>query len=351
MDITNAKGDLVIKNGIVDMKDLSVTILGGQFVINGQYNTFTPQKPAFDFAMKIKRLSFKKSYNAFNTVQRMAPMAKNVDGMFSTDFKMSGPLDAELMPVYEKITGLGDLFIEDAKLKDLKVLRKITEATKLSQTDELRIKNTTIKGKIEDGKIIFEPFTVPSGSANITMGGSRSLDSILDMDVSIDMPSGQAGEAMKSALSKYGVGDMIGDRITIPLKITGNESNPKVKVLGGKSSGSKSTPKEVVGKKLKDEVDKNKAEQKAKILADAQVQADRLKAEGKIQGKRLKDEAYKQAKDLESKASTPWEKPAAKIAGDKIRKEGVSKENKIINEANSQADRVMTEARNKASKI
>ena len=350
MDITAVTGDLVIKEGIVDMSGLKMTILGGKFVMNGQYNTFNPQKPAFDFALKIDRLSFKKSYEAFNTVKRMAPIAKNVEGIFSTDFKMSGPLDIELMPVYDKINGAGDLFILNAKLKDLKLLKKITEATKLAQTDQLTIANTTIKGVIKDGKLIFEPFTTKSGAANITMGGSRSLDSILDLDVSIDMPAGQAGAAMKSALSKYGVGDMIGNRITIPLKVTGKESNPKIKVLGAKSSGN-TTPKEVVGKKVKAEVDKYKGEQKKKILADAQKQANKLKAEGITQGKKVKDEANKQAKALEANASKPWEKPAAKIASDRIRKEGVSQEKNVIKEANSQADKLMKEAQRKADAI
>lgn len=361
MDITNVKGDLKIKDGIVDMSGLKMTILEGNFVMDGEYNTFNPTKPEFDFAMKIDKLSFKQSYETFNTVRTMAPVAKNIDGIFSTDFKISGPLDNELMPVYAYLNGAGEFLVKDAKMKDLKLLSKITEATKLNKTDALTLKDVLVSAEIKDGKVTFKPFTTTSGGANITIGGSRSLDSIVDFDVKVDMPAGKAGEAMKSALSKYGVGDAIGDRIIIPLKITGKESNPKVKVLGAKSSGSKSV-KEVAGAKVKAEVDKAKAdakreadakkeEQKKKILADAKKQSDKVKAEGKVQGKKLKDEAYKQAKALEDKASKPWEKPAAKIAADKLRKEGDTNEKKVISEANKKADNLMKEAQKKADAI
>jgi hypothetical protein len=362
MNITEVAGELLIKDGIVDMSGLKMTILGGHFVMDGEYNTFNPLAPKFDFNMKIDRLSFKDSYETFNTVKKLAPVAENIEGAFSTDFKMSGPLDAELMPVYEKLSGIGDFFVENANVKDLALLEKITSATKMYKTDKLSIENTEIKAIIKDGKVIFEPFTTTSGESDFTIGGSRSLDSILDLDVKIDMPAGKAGDAMKGALAQYGLDGAIGDRITIPLKVTGKESSPKIDVLGAKSSGGNTSATAVVTETAKveidkakedakKEIDKQKEEEKKKILADAKKEADKLRAEGKYQAKQVKEEAYYQAKDLEKKASKPWEKPAAKIAADKIRKEGDSKEKQIIKEANQKADKMMSEAQKKADSI
>lgn len=353
MEIKAAEGELIIRDGIVDMSGLKMNILGGNFNIDGQFNTFNPLEPTFDFAMDIDKLSFKQSYETFNTVKKMAPIAKNIDGFFSTKMKFNGPLDGELMPVYEKLNGAADFFVKNAKMKDLKIVEKITEATKMYKTDQLKIENTLIETEVIDGKTHIKEFPATTGETNFKIKGNRSLDGIIDFDVLVDMPAGKA-QSLNSTLQQYGINDLVGDRLEIPLKITGEETNPKVAVLGMKQSGGsgKATPKAIAGNIVQSEaVQKEKEAQKKKILDDAKKQADKIKAEGKIQGKKAKDEYYWQAKDLEKKATKPWEKAGAKVAADKMRKEGDAKEKQIINEANKKADDIMKKAQQEANKI
>ncbi len=361
-DMTDASGKLVIKNGIVDMKNLKMVILGGNFVLNGQYNTSVPTKPTFDFTMDIDKLSFQDSYNAFSTVRSIAPIAKNIEGDFSTKLKVSGPIGLDLLPVLGQINGLGDFFVENAKVQGFGLLSRVAQVTNFSniggskaESNNLTLQNALLTAKIEDGKVIFKPFTSTSGKSNITIGGSRSLDGILDLDMSFDMPMGAIGNSAKNVLAGFGLNDVVGDRVTVPLKITGSENKPKIEILGAKSTGGQTTIKDAVVTKAKDEakveIDKVKEAEKAKILAEAQKQGDKLRMESYKVAKQIKDEANKQAQHLEDQAKNPWDKPFAKLAGDKVRAEGVKRANQVTAQANKKADLLMAEAHKKIDKL
>ncbi|MDB4835142.1 hypothetical protein OAH12_01000 [Cyclobacteriaceae bacterium] len=355
MEIKSAEGDLVIKDGIVAMSGLKMTILGGRFVMDGQYNTFDPYKPTFDFAMNIDKLSFQESYETFNTVKKLAPIAKNIEGTFSTDLKFNGPLDAELMPVYDQLSGFANFFVMNGKVKDLAVLEKITDKAKIYKTDQLTIENTRIKTRMEDGKTIIEPFDAKSGNTNFNIGGSRTLDGNLDLDVNIDMPAKQVGKAINGVLNAQGIGNVVGDRMKMDVKVTGPEDNPKINIKGVQNSEGETTVKDAAVGKAKEEVtakvDEQKEAQKKQILADAKKQADKVRAEAKVNGKKAKDEYYWQAADLEKKATNALKKVAAKKTADELRKKGDNQEKQIVNEGNKKADNIMKEAQAKADKI
>src|SRR5690606_14312310 len=73
LTLTNGKGQVVIRNGILDLNNLSFNTLGGQFVLNGNYNTQDITRPTFDFGIDISSLSVSQAFESFVTVQKLAP--------------------------------------------------------------------------------------------------------------------------------------------------------------------------------------------------------------------------------------------------------------------------------------
>src|SRR5690606_15968602 len=55
--ITDASGDIVVKDGIANLSGLKFNMLGGAFVVNGAYNTKDIDHPKYDFALKIQNMS------------------------------------------------------------------------------------------------------------------------------------------------------------------------------------------------------------------------------------------------------------------------------------------------------
>ncbi|MDZ7648735.1 MAG: AsmA-like C-terminal region-containing protein [Cytophagales bacterium] len=88
--ITNALGDVTVKDGIANLSGIRFNMLGGSFTVNGTYNTQTLEHPLYDMALKIESLSIQQAASSFSIVQTYAPIAGLVNGSFGTDFQISG---------------------------------------------------------------------------------------------------------------------------------------------------------------------------------------------------------------------------------------------------------------------
>jgi hypothetical protein len=52
--MTNAIGDITVKDGIANLKDIKFDMLGGGFAVNGTYNPVDINHPKYDFGLKIE---------------------------------------------------------------------------------------------------------------------------------------------------------------------------------------------------------------------------------------------------------------------------------------------------------
>ena len=74
MNITNAKGILKIADGIMSFKDLGFQAFGGDLLMNGQYNTSDPQKPAVNLDLAINNVIFKEITKQVETLKKFVPI-------------------------------------------------------------------------------------------------------------------------------------------------------------------------------------------------------------------------------------------------------------------------------------
>ena len=121
LTISNATGDIIVKDGMANLSGIKFNMLGGAFVVNGSYNTRDIKHPKYDFGLKIDNLSIQQSAASFSMVRSYAPIAGLVAGNFSTDFKVSGELLDNLMPNLKTVNGAGLVKIAQASLKDSKL--------------------------------------------------------------------------------------------------------------------------------------------------------------------------------------------------------------------------------------
>jgi hypothetical protein len=106
-NITNAVGDIIVRDGLANLKGLKFNMLGGTFVVDGTYNTRDLAHPKYDLALKIENVSMKDASNASSIVQTYAPVAGLMNGKFSTDFSLTGELQQDMMPNMATVNGGG----------------------------------------------------------------------------------------------------------------------------------------------------------------------------------------------------------------------------------------------------
>lgn len=360
MSITNAKGKIVVRNGIVSLDGLNFNLLEGAFAMSGSYDPTDLEKPKYDFKFKVDDLSSQKAFETFSIVQSYFPIAKNVNGKLSTDFKVSGLLDQEMFPDMETVSGGGLLNLAQAKVLNSNLLKGIGNTASISSlsADEINIKDILMNVSIEDGKVNVKPFDLDLGGYKANIGGSSTLAGGLDFNLKMDVPAGKLGSAANDLVAKYTGGSSSGSSV-IPLTfgIGGTYDNPTYK-LKGTGSNVKATDvakvvaKEAVEEKLGVDLDEEKEKQREKIMADAKKQADRLIAEGKSAADKVREEGYKQADNLIKEAgSNPIKKKIAEVAAKKLRTETDEKAAKIEAESKEKADKLLAEAQKKADAV
>lgn len=231
-NITNATGDIIVKDGIANLSGLKFNMLGGAFGITGTYNTQDVKHPKYDLGLKIENVSIRQAANVSSLVQAYAPVAGLVNGNFSTDFKLSGELLQNMSPNLGTVNGAGLIKIGQAALKESKLISGITSLTKLDDTNEVTLKDVLMSASISDGRLSVKPFDAKFGSYKTTIAGSTGVDGSLDYTLKMDVPAGKLGTQFNSIVSQY-TGGKNDPNSTIPLTIGlgGNYANPSPKLV------------------------------------------------------------------------------------------------------------------------
>lgn len=272
MSIEQLLGTIIVRNGAVSLNRSSFNLLDAKFTTTGQYNTYNPKKPYFDFDMGIKDLSFRKAYQTFNTVKKLAPLAENIDGDCDMKLDIKGDIGPGYSPVYQTLNGNGRVDIQDAKIKDSDALDQIAKVTKIKDFEDPKIEDVHAKFVIKDGKLTFEPFGFKIAGMKATVSGSNSFTGELDYKVQTDVPADKLS-AMVPAQYRAILGD---DDIPVKMNVKGTYDNRKISVdqetvdyilkraLNKSSDELKDSGKELLNNLL----DKNKSSDQKKEAVD-----------------------------------------------------------------------------------
>ncbi len=313
LELKRFNGKVIIKDGAVQMEKVGFNLLDGQFEMNGAYQSAIGLvNPLYGFDFSIKGMSIMSAFESFATIQELVPVAEKMTGNFSTNFKLGGSIGEGMMPNYDDMQGAGLVEIAQAAVQDMKLLSAISNVSKLNESDgAVSLKDVILSTEIRDGRLWVKPFDLKVGGRKASVGGSTGIDGSLDYAMSMDVPSGQVGDALNSALSSFaGIDNAVGKDITLNLGIAGTYEDPKVKLLSaapsgsGGSTGVKAALKQQAQTKIdekKEEVNKavDAAKEEAKEEVEKKVEEAKEEAKEKVDetAKEVKEEVKDKAKD------------------------------------------------------
>ena len=362
--IDNIKGELIVRDQKVNMNNLFMNLLDGSVIMNGHYETTNPKKPGFSYDMAIKDFDIEVVVNTFNTVNEMAPYAKNMKGRFNTSLNIYGVLDHEMMPDLNTLTGDGVMQTKSIKVEGVKALDKLSKLLKNDKFSKLEINDATIKYSFKDGRVYTIPFDIKMGPVTGTMSGSNGFDQTMDNKMTLKVPSKElgAGDAMNQLngqAGKLGMNLKTAEFVNVDVTIKGTLDEPKVGVSLKDAIGSiVDDVKEQVIEQIKEKVEevkedlKGKAKEQAdKLMIEAKKQADKIRAEGKTAANKVRTEGKKQADALKNKGSNFLEKQGNKILAKEAIKQAEKQALKVEAEANKQANNVTVKAQKEADKL
>ena len=245
--MTNATGDITVKDGVANLKDIKFDMLGGGFAVSGTYNPVDINHPKYDFGLKIENLSIQEAASTFSIIKQFAPIAGAALGKFSTDFKIGGELTQDLMPNLATVTGSGLVKIAEAAIANSKLVSGITALTKLDNTDNVALKDVLMSASIKDGRLSVKPFDVKFGNYKTTVSGSTGLNGSLDYSLKMNVPAGKLGSQFQSLV---GGGTNASSEIPLNIGLGGTFTSPKPTLI---LTEQKEQVKEALTNKAKEE--------------------------------------------------------------------------------------------------
>ena len=253
MTLTDGKGTLLVRNGTVDMRNLSFNTMGGSVTMNGAYAAPQKKQPELNAAFDMRNISFAQAYQDLGLVQQLAPIFAGLKGNFSGNLQIDTPLDATMSPVMSAVQGKGALSTKDLSLSGVKFIDQVADIVKKPSLKEIKVKDLNIDFEIKDGRVTTKPFDLKLGDYSMNLSGSTGLDQTIDYTGKITMPA-------DGIASKLGTVDMtIGGTFTSPkvgidmASLARNAAEQALKGLGeklGSDSKGSEEKKSVINKAL-----------------------------------------------------------------------------------------------------
>jgi AsmA protein len=208
--LQDAKGAVKLKKGKMSMQNTGFNLIGCNVSMNAAYQGITPKKAVFEYDIKATDFDIKRAYKEVKMFKEMASAAENAEGIISLDYKIKGRLNQQMQPIYPSLIGGGVLSIKDVKVKGMKMFTAVSNTTDHEALKNPELSKVDIKTTIKNNIITIERFKFKFAGFRPRIEGTTSLDGKLNIKMRLGLPP-------------LGI-------IGIPLTVTGNKDNPKVKV-------------------------------------------------------------------------------------------------------------------------
>lgn len=311
-NLTNASGDIAVKDGVADLRGLKFNMLGGAFAMNGTYDPRDLAHPKYNMSVKIESVSIQQAAQSLTLVRTYAPVAGLVQGNFSTDFKISGELTPAMSPNLTTVNAEGLINIAQAALTQSKLVSGITSLTRLDNTDQVTLTDVLMSAKITAGRLSVKPFNVKFGDYTTAVSGSTGLDGSIDYMLKMNVPAGKAGAQLQNFINKNTASNNPTDVIPVTIALGNTYNNPDFKLIADEQKAQvqeavTNVAKEEAGKALEKAVKGTEAEElvkgilggnKADSAAASEPDSTKVASESADVKEQLEVEAKKKIQDL-----------------------------------------------------
>lgn len=364
LELRDARTRVRVKDARLTLEEFRAGTLGGALGLTGSYETTDPAHPTFDFGLQLDAVQIPAAFAALATVRQLAPMAKYMQGNVTADLRLTGPLGADLLPEFTKLTGQGTLRSSQVAIREFPPLRKAAQATKLALLNDPTLRAINSQFEIRDGRVRLRPFTVGIGTTTMTVSGSSGIDQSLDYDLGLRLPRalmGGANDAIDGLIRQAagrGVNLAAAPEIGLGITLRGTILQPEVgttvgAVAGNAVAAAGEAVQAAVQTKVAATVDSAKlraAAATARAVQEAEAQAARIRAEAAALAERVQQEANARADTLVARSEGGLRKLAAEAAAKRVRQEGADRAAQIVREGDAKAAAVVQAAQGAAGR-
>jgi len=262
LNLKNTVGKLSIKDQKAILKDVTTNIFGGTIAFDGGINA-KEKTPLFDMNLNMQKLSIAQSFNGFEILKKMAPIASALEGLFSTNLSLNGNLTSDLTPNLTSLKGKALSNLINAKMNPEKnnLISSLNQKTDFINLNKINLKDITTKLNFEDGKIKVSPFDFKlKDDISVTASGGHAFDGGLNYNLNMNIPAKYLGDS-GGILSSLSAQEQASTKVALPISLGGTLTAPKIglnmkSAISGLSKQIIANQKQKAKQKLTNEVSK-----------------------------------------------------------------------------------------------
>ena len=341
-----------IRNRRLILQGVRAKALGGTMKLDGMVTTSTAGPPTYDMDYAAEKVSFAEAFQALPSMRAYAPIARFLDGRFSTDLNATGTLGDDLSPKLESIDAGGLVAALQSKLSsDFKPLSALNGAIP-AIPKPLDVQNFKTRFKIEDGAVKVKTFPVQARGIAMQVGGTHGLDQAMKYHVISEVPLDGLSSKLANEVKALGLDLSKVKTVGVRANLTGSIDAPRVSV-----DLDANALRGVVADAISTELAEQKArglkeveQETEKLIAEAQKRADQIRKEARRAAEAARKEGYARAAQVEKEGEVnPLAKIAAREGAKKIRQETDKRAAQMIAEADKRADQLVAESQKRAA--
>ena len=223
-------GNLRIKDEQITFSEISSRMLDGRIAFSGNVST-QGQKPEFNMAMDMTKLNIAKTFENIDLMQVLGPAAKSLEGRFNTNISLAGNLTEQLDLDLNSLSGnlFAEILTARVKPDGTPVTQLVNNRMSFLSLDKLDLAGLKTAVSFEDGQVKIKPVKLKYEDIGIEISGGHSFASMLNYNLTFDVPAKYMGEDVNRLLAS--IGDESLEDVSVPVvaNIGGSYSQPKIK--------------------------------------------------------------------------------------------------------------------------
>ena len=229
LNLANVSGKLIIKDEKVSLQNLQTDIFGGKTAVTGSVST-KGDSSTFSVDLDMNKLNIVESFTQIEMLKNIMPIAKAVEGFFSSKINVTGKLTPELTPDMNSLSGSLSASLLDGHVKGASPLVSALDSqfTQLNLS-KMNLKDLKANVTFEKGRVVVKPFTIKWNNSTINVAGTHGFDQTMDYKLTFNVPAKMLGQEASALLAKLTATEQqkLGD-IPVNVNMGGNFTKPQV---------------------------------------------------------------------------------------------------------------------------
>jgi AsmA protein len=213
LTVNNLNADVEVKQGLILLKAMAFDMIGCKVSMDASYGSINPVSAFFDFHIKAEDFDIKRAYNEVELFRNLSTSSGKCEGIVSLDYSLKGRLGGGMKPVYPSLEGNGVITLKKIKVMGLKLFTEMSKNLDKEKIKSPDLSKVDIKSSIKNNVITIEKTKLKFAGFRLRISGETNFNGSLNLKTRLGLPP-------------LGI-------IGIPMRILGNQENPKFKYVKG----------------------------------------------------------------------------------------------------------------------